>query len=121
MAKKLFSIVDVFMWFSNVLDTQDLTSSEQLVLLHIIKILNRNFWQPIQVSEYKLAVAMGRKDRRTVHGALEKLTERNLIIRKGELIHLGIFKFINNESEQPNFKQGNSGDVGGTLADYLNE
>lgn len=109
MAKKNFNlknlnIVTVFTWFSNVLDTCDLSASEQLVLLHVIKFLNRNFWQPISLSNHKLAYALG-KDDRTVKMAIKKLVKRKLLILKGGAIHVGI------EGVEGYFTEGGGGNI----------
>lgn len=83
------NIINAFTWLTNVLDTQSLSSSEQLVLLHITKYLNRNFWKAINLSNHMLAKAIG-KDDRTVKKALESLTKKNLIVRRKGEIFIGI-------------------------------
>lgn len=89
MAKSNLNIVSVFTWLGNTLDTQILSSSEQLVLLHLVKYLNRNFWKAINLSNHKLASAIG-KDDRTVGTAIKKLVAKGLVIKKGGELHLGI-------------------------------
>lgn len=89
--KAQVNIVNVFTWFSNVLDILDLDNSETVVMIHIIKYLNRNFWKPVKMSPYKLAKNLGKKDDRTIKAALQRLKAKNLIIEseKGE-IYIGI-------------------------------
>lgn len=89
MAKKSLNIIAAFTWLSNCLDTQNLSASEQLVLLHLVKFLNRNFWKATTLSQHMLAKAIG-KDDRTVKTALKKLTEKGLVIQSGGEIHIGI-------------------------------
>lgn len=90
MAKPKLNIVSAFTWLSNIIDTQELSSSEQLVLLHLVKFLNRNFWRAVKISDYKLAKIMGKKDSRTVTTALKNLKKKGIVIeQKGEL-HIGI-------------------------------
>lgn len=89
--KPQVNIVNVFTWFSNVLDIHDLDNSETVVMVHIIKYLNRNFWKPVKMSAYKLAKNLGKKDDRTVKAALKRLKEKHLIIESEEgEIYIGI-------------------------------
>lgn len=89
MARSSLNIVSAFTWLSNCLDTQNLSSSEQLVLVHLVKFLNRNFWKSTAISQHMLAKAIG-KDDRTVKNALNKLVEKNLVVMIGGEIHIGI-------------------------------
>lgn len=66
------NIVSVWTWFANILDTQNLSASEQLILVHLIKIFNRNFWKPTKVSNNALCRSCG-KDARTVKRSLSLL------------------------------------------------
>lgn len=129
MPKSKINIVSVFTWLCNVIDTQQLSSSEQLVLFHLVKFLNRNFWQAVRISDYKLAQIMGKKDCRTVTQALEKLKKKKLVIEKDGELHVGIVGadeyFSSNGTNEPSREpekppkafEGN-GKVK-TLADYL--
>lgn len=84
--KNELSIVTVFTWFSNVVDTQQLKLGDIGLLMHIVKNLNRNFWKPLKMSVYKIAKSSGSDDR-TIRGALKRLAEKNIIIqRDGEKI-----------------------------------
>lgn len=97
MAKKnSLSIVTAWNWFVNVTDTNILTSSEQLILIHLIKFINRNFWKPIKIEPQILAKSTN-KDNRTVKKALSMLINKNFITKneKGEYF-IGI-----NQSNQP--------------------
>lgn len=97
MAKKnSLSIVTAWNWFVNVTDTNILTSSEQLILIHLIKFINRNFWKPIKIEPQILAKSTN-KDNRTVKKALSMLINKNFITKneKGEYF-IGI-----NQPNQP--------------------
>lgn len=79
MAKKnTLSIVTAWNWFINITDTNILSSSEQLVLIHLIKFINRNFWKPIKIEPQILAKSTN-KDNRTVKKALSTLINRGFI------------------------------------------
>lgn len=90
MKKQKMSIVTAWNWFINVIDTNILTSSEQLVLVHLIKFLNRNFWKPINIETSILAKSTN-KDNRTVKKALTVLINRGFIVKsdKGLNINYG--------------------------------
>lgn len=90
MASKKKSIVDVWTWFTNVLDTNNLSASEQLVMLHLIKHINRNFWEPINITTNALARSVN-KDARTVKTALSSLLKKSLIHQDGDNLQLGLF------------------------------
>lgn len=79
--KPELSIVNVFTWFSNVVDTQELKLGDIGLLMHIIKNLNRNFWKPLKMSVYKIAKNSGCDDR-TVRSALKRLAEKNILLLK---------------------------------------
>lgn len=102
MSKKQLSIVDVWTWFTNTLDSQNLTSSEQLTMLHLIKHINRNFWQPIKISTNALARSIN-KDARTVKTALSSLFKKNLIYSENDYIQLGIFPSPDKSPSSKNF------------------
>lgn len=75
------SIVNVFAWFSNIIDTEDLTLTDTAVLTHIIKNLNRNFWKPLKMSMNKLAHNSG-SDIRTIRASLKRLADKNIIFKR---------------------------------------
>lgn len=75
------SIVSVFAWFSNVVDTQELKLADIGLLMHLIKNLNRNFWKPQKMSVYKIAKNSGSDDR-TIRGALKRLAEKNILMKR---------------------------------------
>lgn len=86
MAKKnSLSIVTAWSWFVNTTDTNILTSSEQLILIHLIKFINKNFWKPIKIEPQILAKSTN-KDNRTVKKALTMLINKKFITKneKGE-------------------------------------
>lgn len=84
MAKKnSLSIVTAWNWFVSVTDTNILTSSEQLILIHLIKFINRNFWKPIKIEPQILAKSTN-KDNRTVKKALTTLINKNFITKNEE-------------------------------------
>ena len=89
--KPQINIVNVFTWFSNVLDIHELDNSETVVMIHLIKILNRNFWKPIKMSTHKLAKNLGKKNDSTIKDALQRLKKKQLIIESEEgEIYIGI-------------------------------
>ena len=75
------TIINVFNWLSNVIDTQELKLSDIGLLTQIIKNLNRNFWKPLKMSIYKIAKNSGSDDR-TIRDALKRLAMKNVIIAK---------------------------------------
>lgn len=90
MAKKnQLSIVNAWNWFVNVTDTNILTSSEQLVLIHLIKFINRNFWKPIKIEPQILAKSTN-KDNRTVKKALTTLINKGFITQSEGGYFIGI-------------------------------
>lgn len=91
MAKKI-NLITAFNWFSTLTDTQDLTASEKIIIMEIMKHLNRNFWTPLKISNQSLARATG-KDPRTTKNALKKLIEKNIIINTKEGYSLGCDRF----------------------------
>lgn len=93
MKKQKMSIVTAWNWFINVIDTNILTSSEQLVLVHLIKFLNRNFWKPINIETTILAKSTN-KDNRTVKKALSTLINRGFILKTDKGLN------INYETEE---------------------
>lgn len=85
------NIVTVWTWFANILDTSSLSASEQLILVHLIKIFNRNFWKPTKISIAAICRSCG-KDSRTVKRSISLLKNANLITesKDGELfLNLG--------------------------------
>ena len=96
MAKKKLSIVDAWNWFVNVTDFNILTSSEQLVLIHLIKYINKNFWKPINIEPTILAKSTN-KDNRTVKKALSMLINKGLITKTNGGYFIGINKPDRNE------------------------
>lgn len=80
MANKKMSIVIAWNWFVNVIDTNILTSSEQLIIVHLIKYLNRNYWKPVKIEPQILAKSTN-KDNRTVKKALSTLINKGFIIQ----------------------------------------
>ena len=101
MSKKKLSIVDAWNWFVTITDFNILTSSEQLVLIHLIKFINKNFWKPVKIEPSILAKSTN-KDNRTVKKALTTLTNKGFIIRDTEG---GYFIGINNPTNE---SDGNS-------------
>lgn len=70
-------IVEAWTWLENVLDTQYLSASEQIILMQWIKIFYKNFLCPLEISAHMLAKAI-KKDERTVKKAILKLTQKKL-------------------------------------------
>ncbi len=82
------NLVNACTWFFNLIDNQTLTSSEQLILLHLIKFLNRNFWKPTPLSISALCRSSG-KDARTVKNALSRLISCGIITESENGYFLG--------------------------------
>ena len=101
---KKINIVSVFTWFSNVLDTYALNSSEQLVMLHIIKHLNRNFWRPINISKMALSRLIG-KDSRTIATAMTSLKKKHLLMETEYGIFINAYDADGNDDEDENKKR----------------
>lgn len=107
MAKKnQLSIVTAWNWFVYISDTNILTSSEQLILIHLIKFINRNFWKPIKIEPQILAKSTN-KDNRTVKKALTTLINKNFITKneKGELfIGINQTRTENDSTDSKNYQ-----------------
>lgn len=97
---KKINIVSVWTWFCNILDTQSLSASEQLIMLHLIKIFNRNFWKPTQISTSALCRSCG-KDARTVKRSISLLKTANLIIETDD----GLFLKFDEDSAEGKTKR----------------
>lgn len=108
MAKKnSISIVTVWSWLINLFDTNILTSSEQLVLIHLIKFINRNFWKPIKIEPQIIAKSTN-KDNRTVKKALTSLINKNFVtFDEKEGYFIGITNQPNDNNENHNNQQHN--------------
>lgn len=121
MANKKKSIVDVWTWFTNVLDTNNLTASEQLVMLHLIKHINRNFWEPVNITTNALARSVN-KDARTVKTALTSLFKKSLIQQDGDNLQLGLFPMKPLLQQQPDTKKtaNNAADSNKIVQAFLN-
>lgn len=78
------NLITVFNWACNMIDTQELSMSEQNLIFHLLKILNRNMWEPIKISNNRLADFMHSDAHRTVKPALEKLIKKKIICRNEE-------------------------------------
>lgn len=88
MAKKI-TLITAWNWLMNIIDSQGLSSSEQLVMIHMLKLINRNFWKPVQVTMPALTRNTG-KDHRTVKKAFSMLLAKKLIIEKQGGYYIGI-------------------------------
>lgn len=93
---KKINIVSVWTWFCNVLDTQTLSASEQLILVHLIKIFNRNFWKPAKISTSAICRSSG-KDSRTVKRSISLLISNGFLKDTAEGLFLN---FGDEEREQ---------------------
>jgi len=87
LAKKI-DIAQIFIWASNVLDTNQLTLAEHATLFNLIKLINRNFWKPIKISAFKLSRQMC-SDKRTIEKAFKSLAEKKIIYIQEGVIFLG--------------------------------
>lgn len=117
------TIVNAWNWFCNILDTQTLTASEQLLLLHIMKFLNRNYWEPMDISISALSRSCG-KDARTVKENLTRLQTKNLIFVTEVGIYLGFDPPKNAEPKKatsPSFSKKNSAKPKGNAKTKLSE
>lgn len=77
LAKKI-DIAQVFIWASNILDTHRLSLSEQAIFFNVIKLVNRNYWKPVNISAYKFAQTIA-SDLRTVKKVFTSLVEKKII------------------------------------------
>lgn len=91
MAKKI-TLITAWNWLMNIIDSQGLSSSEQLVMIHMLKLINRNFWKPVQVTMPALSRNTG-KDHRTVKKAFSMLLAKKLIIEKQGGYYIGIDEY----------------------------
>lgn len=112
MTKKNLSIVDAWNWFVNVTDFNILTSSEQLILIHLIKFINKNFWKPVKLEPSILAKSTN-KDHRTVKKALTMLINKGFVTKnqEGEYF-IGIYKSIQPNTVQKEDRYFNFPDTG---------
>ena len=86
------NIVNAFNWVCNVIDLNKLTPAEQVSLWHLMKLLNRNFWKPVKISEHMFAQT-SRQDARTAKKALTSLIEKEIIYKQGDEYFVGIEPF----------------------------
>lgn len=87
MAKK--SLINVWQWWDMKLLQFEIPSSEQLLIFHLIRLLNKTFWAPAQISINKFAAEM-KCDKRTVKKALDSVIEKGLVIntKNGYLLNI---------------------------------
>lgn len=90
------NIVSVWTWFANILDTQTLSASEQLILVHLIKIFNRNFWKPTKISTSAICRSSG-KDARTVKRSIALLKSSGYVLETAEGLQLNIMAETENK------------------------
>lgn len=76
-------------WWMTVLENQDVPPIQQLAMFHIINRINKNFWQPVQISVNKLAAVMN-SDRRTVKAAINALIAQNCLIESTEGVNINV-------------------------------
>lgn len=82
------NVVNAFMWACTILDTTDLTLAEQAILFNMLKLINRNFWKPVEFSAYKLAQKMG-SDHRTIAKNIKSLIKKGILYNEGEEYYIG--------------------------------
>ena len=118
LTKKNLSIVDAWNWFVNVTDFNILTSSEQLILIHLIKFINKNFWKPVKLEPSILAKSTN-KDHRTVKKALTMLINKGFVTKnqEGEYF-IGIYKSIQPNTVQKEDRYFNFPDAGENAQSY---
>lgn len=83
------NIVSAWNWFTNIIDTNNLSSSEQLTLVHIMKFLNRNYWLPVNISLTALSKSIG-KDYRTTSIAFSSLVKKNIVLQTDDGLYINI-------------------------------
>lgn len=89
MAKKTATnIVEVWNWLINVMESGELTATEQAALVHVIARINRNMWTPTKINPKLIAAAID-KDARTVKTALSKIVNLNILTMKDGVYYLG--------------------------------
>ena len=76
----------------------DFTSNEQLLMFHLIRLFNKTFWAPAQVSVNRFAAEM-HCDKRTVKKSLDGLIEKGLIVSTKNGYLLNTEDTQNDESE----------------------
>jgi len=100
-------------WWMTVIENQDVPPIQQLAMFHIINRLNKNFWQPVQISVNKLAAVMN-SDRRTVKAAVNALIAQNCLIESTEGVNINVCgKYRQIESCDVYGDVGSVGDVVG--------
>lgn len=77
MAKK--SLINVWQWWDLKLLQYEVPAMEQLLVFHLIRLLNRTFWTPAQISINKFAAEM-HCDKRTVKKALDSVISKGWVI-----------------------------------------
>ncbi len=70
--------VVAYNWAFAVIDNLGLTAPQQLVLLHIVDRLNRNYWKPVKIADNRLAI-MSAIDKRTAIKAIDVLANYGVI------------------------------------------
>lgn len=86
--KTRINLYSVYKWWWDILDTEDIPSTEQLTMFHMIQLINKNFWKATKVSLNKLSAAM-MKDKRTVKKSIENLIELGYLVEKDGEYNVG--------------------------------
>lgn len=89
MVKNSLNLPIAINWWSSILENRDIPVIQQLAMFHIICRLNKNFWQPAQISMKKLAAVMN-SDARTVKAAVDALRASNFVVLTEEGININV-------------------------------
>lgn len=89
--KTATNIVEVWNWLINVLESGELTATEQAALVHVIAKINRNMWTPTKINPKLIAAAID-KDARTVKTALSKIVSLNILTEEEGAYYIGSVK-----------------------------
>jgi len=115
---------DAFKWFKEKSLNLDLTTQEQLALVHIILILNANFWKPAQISINAIGKLMN-ADKRTAKKAVESLKSHGLISVDDDVYNIvraeGKPKIYEIKKVRENDKYQSQFDTGEVLSDDSKE
>lgn len=110
MAKK--SLINVWQWWDLKLLQHEIPSSEQLLIFHLIRLLNKTFWSPAQISINKFAAEM-KCDKRTVKKALDAVIEKGLVIstKNGYLLNIEDTQNVIYDNEVKNEENADNGKI----------
>ena len=101
------NLINVFNWACSQIDIVELSMAEENLIFHLLKFMNRNMWEPLKISNRRLADDMHSDQHRTVKPALEKLIKKGIIIRDDE----GALSFGYSKNKKSARKDGQNTDT----------